>query len=72
MRGKERLIINNHTDLPMDIVLVRASRIVGEGRISGNGESYCYATRFKDGVSCYAKRNKTSDTLTFLKEEGGD
>ena len=69
---RERLIINNDSDLSMAEVLVLAQSIVSEGRVSGNADSYCYITAFVNGkvrgIMCYAQRNKNSDTLTFWRE----
>jgi hypothetical protein len=52
----------------MQDVLDMASVIVGSGRISGDGDCYCYLSAFKNGVACSATRNKSSDTLTFYDE----
>ena len=69
---REKLIINNDSDLSMAEVLVLAQSIVSEGRVSGNADSYCYITAFVNGnvrgIMCYARRNKNSDTLTFWRE----
>ena len=69
---REKLIINNDSDLSMAEILVLAKSVVSDGRVSGDGESYCYLTRFGrgafDGIMCYANRNKNSDTLTFWRE----
>ena len=69
---REKLIINNDSDLSMAEVLVLAKSVVSDGRVSGDGESYCYITRFGmgefNGMMCYAQRNKSSDTLTFWRE----
>ena len=63
---EEKLIIVNKTDLPMFDVMIMASQVVGLRRISG--DSYCYATTFDGGIACIAKKNKKSDTLTFIKD----
>ena len=69
---REKLIINNDSDLSMAEVLVLAKSVVSDGRVSGDGESYCYVTQFVNGnvrgIMCYAQRNKSSDTLTFWRE----
>jgi len=68
----EKLIIRNQSDLSMAEVLTLAQGIVSEGRVSGDGKSYCYITAFVNGkarrIMCYAQRNKSSDTLTFWRE----
>ena len=68
----EKLIIRNQSDLSMAEVLTLAQSVVIDGRVSGDGKSYCYLTRFGvgefNGIMCYAQRNKKSDTLTFWRE----
>ena len=69
---REKLIINNDSDLRMAEVLALAQGVVSDGRVSGDSGSYCYITEFLNGkvrgVMCYAQRNKSSDTLTFWRE----
>jgi len=69
----EKLIIRNQSDLSMAEVLVLAQSVVSDGRVSGDSKSYCYITSFVygkfRGITCYAQRNKNSDTLTFWREE---
>ena len=69
---REKLIINNDSDLSMAEILVLAKSVVSEGRVSGDSDSYCYITAFVNGnvrgIMCYAQRNKSSDTLTFWRE----
>lgn len=69
---REKLIINNDSDLSMAEVLVLTQSVVSDGRVSGDGKSYCYITSFVNGkfrgIMCYAQRNKNSDTLIFWRE----
>ena len=69
---REKLIINNDSDLSMAEILVLAQSVVSDGRVSGDGKSYCYITQFVNGnargIICYAQRNKSSDSLTFWRE----
>lgn len=68
----ERLIINNKSDLPMEVCLDLCRRVVKEGRISADGKQYCYATVFRyNGLSyaVYANLNKGSDSFTIYKDE---
>lgn len=67
----ERLIINNKTDQPMSDCLERVLRVVSKGRISGNGESYCYITKFYDETMVAAERKKSSDVFTIWEEQHG-
>lgn len=64
-----KLIIDNRANLPATTVLDRVSQVVAQGRISGDGKHYCYATTWCDGVAVYAKRNLASDTFTVVQEE---
>ena len=69
---REKLIINNDSDLSMAEILTLAQGVVLDGRISGDSKSYCYITSFVNGkfrgIMCFAQRNKNSDTLTFWRE----
>jgi len=68
----ERLIIDNRTDIPMSEALEYVIAVVKMGRISGGGESYCYATTFRRGageVVVCALRNKRSDRLVLYMQE---
>ena len=65
---EEKLIIRNKTDLPMTDILLYAFKVVQMGRVSGNKAHYCYATTFED-IACVTRKNKDSDTLTFIKED---
>lgn len=67
----ERLIINNKSDLPMEVCLDLCRRVVKEGRISAGGKQYCYATVFHyNGLSyvVYANINKGSDSFTIYRD----
>lgn len=66
-----KLIIDNRANLPATTVLDRVSQVVAQGRISGDGKHYCYATTWRDGVAVYAKRNLASDTFTVVQEAKG-
>jgi hypothetical protein len=60
-----KIIIRNQTTGHTDIqVLERALKSVKEGRISGNGTSYCYMIVYPDQMCLAAVRNKSSDTFT--------
>ena len=63
-----KLIIDNRTDLPMDIVLHYVLTVVSEGRISNNGKEYCYATKFIDDIMVVSVKNKNSDRLIIYKD----
>lgn len=70
-----RLIVNNQSDLDMETALELCKGVVGRGRVSGGGDSYCYLTVFTVDDQKYqvaADRNKASDTLTILGKGGDD
>jgi len=66
---RERLIIDNRTDMPMNDVLQYVAKVIDMGRISDEGRSYCYATSFVNGIVIAAIRNKRSDRLLIYKAE---
>lgn len=45
-------------DIPLEVALVAVSKVVESGRIFKNGECFCYATTFTDGMVVYATANK--------------
>lgn len=64
-----KVIIDNRTNLPDDDAIRYALHVISGGRISGNGQHYCYATIWPNGVCVYAQRNLRSDTFTVTQEE---
>lgn len=57
-----RIIIDNQSALPDAEAIRVVARVIDDGRISGGGRCYCYATVFKAPfVAVYAKVNKSSD-----------
>lgn len=65
---QEKTIIINKTDYPLSRCLTYVANVVVMGRVSDDGKSYCYVTKFTDGTYVYANRNKSSDTFTIFKE----
>lgn len=66
----EKLILNNESDLDMVTFLEVARGIIEMGRISKDGQQYCYLISFiVSGVEYHivSGRNKKSDTLTLYK-----
>ena len=62
-----KIIIENHSELPMDIVLVIVGKVMAEGRVSNNGKQYCYFTTFRGGefdTGVATDLNKCSDKFT--------
>lgn len=64
-----RLIIENRSRKSDAEALEYAARVVGGGRISDSGLSYCHVTTFRTGVVVAAYRNKSSDRLVILDEK---
>jgi hypothetical protein len=64
---KEKLIIENRTNLPMIKVLDYVNSVIKLGRIS-NGQ-YCYVTTFDNDYVVSAFKNKGSDRLVIYKEK---
>jgi len=63
LKQMDKLIIENHTDKPMALVLYYIGLIMSQGRISktSKGKQYCFHTSFKNGVEVSAFKNKCSD-----------
>jgi len=61
----EKLIIENHTDLPMAEVLSYVKAVLLQGRISGDNNQYCYHSGFEDGVVISTIRNEKSDRFVL-------
>lgn len=57
-----KLIIENRTDMPDIEALWYVTEVMREGRISNDGEQYCYATTFNNrSVVVWTDLNKKSD-----------
>lgn len=46
--------------------LLHVQSVIRGGRISGDGKSYCYVTKFTDGVYVYADKKK-ADIFTVIR-----
>ena len=46
--------------------LLYVQSVIRDGRISGDGKSYCYVTEFTDGVYVYADKKK-ADIFTVVR-----
>ena len=64
-----KLIIDNRSPLPDADALRYAANVIDGGRISGNGQHYCYVTTWNNGVCVYVQRNLRSDTFVVTQEE---
>ena len=58
--------------IDMETALAYAASVVQQGRISDYDKAYCYATVFGQdrSIVAYAKRNKDSDTITIIRQDG--
>ena len=65
----EKIIIENQTDKPMQDIMPYIQSVIRRGRVSDNEKSYCFVSRFMDGVMVAARRNKASDTFIVWDED---
>ena len=70
MKLNDKIIIHNYTNLSDFKVLKMVSDVVNEGKISktNQGEQYCFASTFKNGVVVSSTRR--NNTYTFYVVEG--
>lgn len=68
---KSKIIIRNYTDLEDYEAISYIRAVISEGKISDNGNHYCYLTTFKSGYCVSTDRRKDGNTHTFYiyKEE---
>lgn len=67
----KKLIINNKSDLADTEAIMLISRVVGMGKISNDGNQYCYMTAFTvygKGYAVYSMLNKASDRLIIVND----
>ena len=67
---RNKLIIHNYTDLEDFDVIFYIMSVISEGKISKtkNGQQYCFATRFKNGVIVESSKRKNTYTFKVIKE----
>jgi hypothetical protein len=66
----EKIIVKNHTDLPITSVMELVKIVINNGRISNDGKQYCYLTSFevdKEEYHLVTDLRKCSDVFTFYK-----
>lgn len=51
--------------------LLHVQAVIRDGRVSDNGKSYCFVTRFSDGIVVYADKKK-ADIFNVLRYKGAD
>ncbi len=67
----QKLIIDNRTELPMEVVLHYIIEVVKLGRISNNNQQYCGAvveSIDNDNYVIYSDLNKKSDKFIIYKQ----
>lgn len=65
-----RIIINYDDDIPDKNAISYVDTVISMGRCSGlNEESYCYASRFKDGTVVLADVTKTGTDVFRVRKE---
>lgn len=67
-----KLIIDIQNGVSTHVALQCVERVINDGRTSGNGTSYCYASLFitqEGDVWVYARNNKSSDTFIVEKRK---
>lgn len=62
------IIINKREGVTDEEALYYVSHVVRQGKISDNGNCYCYVTKFYDGVVVLAEKKK-ADVFTVYKED---
>ena len=65
-----KLILENKSDLPINVFLDLCKDVISMGRISNNDTQYCYLTAFEVNGENYhivSDLNKKSDRLTLYK-----
>lgn len=64
-----KIIINNKTKLNDEEALKLVLSVIAEGRISGDGKCYCYASLSQNSkVAVYAEKRK-NDIFTIVDNE---
>ena len=66
-----RVIVNNKTDCPDAIVMLKVAEIIKDGRVSNKGKQYCYLIIFHYNNKRYfisSSLNKKSDKFTVTYE----
>ena len=67
--SKNRLIINIQDDTSIKDALLCIYEVIKLGRVSGNGKSYCYCSKFNDGTVVIADKKKAD--IFYVRKEGG-
>ena len=69
-KNKRRININIWGDVTEEEAVNRVAHVIGKGRVSNNGETYCFATRFNDSLVVVADKTYNGhDTFTVYDEK---
>ena len=68
-----RIIINFDDDIMPADAMAAVQTVIHRGRVSAEGEAYCYATAFRGGtlagVVVVAEQRKASDSFRVFREK---
>jgi len=64
----DKIIVENKTDLTLDRALEYVIAVIKGGRISDNGNCYCYHTEWDNDIHVSAMKNKNSDRFRVHRE----
>ena len=64
---RNRIIINIRDETTDEKALGCVLRVVKEGRLSDDGNCYCYVAECSDGMMVTANRTQTSDVFNVWK-----
>lgn len=66
---RNKIIIENRTELPLLKVMWYVEAVMKEGLISNDGKQYCYMTTFRDGICVSTDLNKKSHRFVVWYDE---
>lgn len=66
-----RIIINIEDNIPQSQALQYVWNVISQGRISEEGKSYCFVTKFQDGTVVLADKKK-ADIFYVRKDVTND
>lgn len=65
---KNRIILNNQTELGYEEVMDYVRKVISAGKVSDNGNNYCYLSSFKDGIMVSSDVIKTGHRFTIWRQ----
>lgn len=71
MKKLQKIIIENRTNAPMEVVLKLVSRVIDKGKISNKGKQYCRCVGFETEdwgeITIFTDLNKCSDRFVAIQ-----